>query len=307
MSQTYAPPAPTLNNNKYTVYYLMNNPVILYRILRTLVQQRLIANRLLTGRVDLTGTGAAVFETGEPIMVDDDPEIIDELGEYPLVDGDPAATSLAKSLKRGFGSLVSDENVARNRIDIVNRKLLKMANRIVFHHDALALAAIATAVTQTQAAAAAWNTTGADQFLDILLSDAVIDELNMGYSVDTVVTRPTKWAYLVARLAKINALPRETADNVIATGNIVTVAGKNIMKSTNLPQGVDVMVADSLQLGSIGYERLGGGYFGDPADPLDVEFKKIRLDESDGNKLQARKTGVPMVQEPNAALIVTGV
>lgn len=307
MSQTYSPPTPTLSGGKITVEYLMHNPVILYRLLRTLVQQRLVGNRLLTGRVNLTGSGSAVFETGEPIMVDDDPAVVDELGEYQLVDSEGATTSIATSLKRGFGSLVSDENVARNRIDIVNRKLLKLANRIVFNHDSLMLSAIGTAVTQTQAAAAAWNTAGADQFLDILLSDAKVDELNMGYSVDSVVSTPTKWAYLVSRLAKLGALPRETADNVIATGSIVEVAGKSIMKSTNLPSGVSVMVADSLQLGSIGWEDLGGGYMGDPANPLDIEFKRIRLDESDGWKLQTRKTGVPMVQEPNAAVIVTGV
>lgn len=304
---TYAPPTPVLSGDNITVDYLMNNPVILYRALRTLVQQRMIGARILTGRVNLTGSGSAIFETGESIFADDDAEIVDELGEYPLTDTDRAVASIATSLKRGYASLVSDENVSRNRIDIVQRKLLKLANKLVFGFDALCLSAVGTAVTQTQAAAAAWNTAGAEPFLDVLLSGAKVDELNQGYNVDAIVARPIKWAYLVNLLAKMGALPRETAANVIATGTVVDVAGLSLMKTTNMLPGVDVFVADTTQLGSIGWEDLGGGYLGDPSNPLDIEFKRIRLDESDGYKLQTRKTGVPMVQEPNAATIVTGV
>lgn len=307
MPQTYAPATPVLNANNITVQYLMNNPVILYRALRTLVQQRLVGGRILTGRVNLTGTGSAIFETGESIYADDDADIVDQLGEYPLTNTDDATTSIASSLKRGFADLVADEAVARNRIDVVQRKLIKMANKIVFGFDAICLAAVGSAVTQDQAAAAAWSADGAEPFLDVLLSGATVDSLNQGYSVDTILATPLKWAYLVNVLAKLGALPRETAQNVIATGAIVEVAGLQVMKTTNMPSGTNVMVLDSTMLGSIGWEDLGGGYTGDPSDPLDIEFKRIRLDENDGWKLQARKTGVPMVQEPNAAVIVTGV
>lgn len=304
-NQTYST-NPSLQNGKITVDYLMNNPVILYRILRTLVQQRLVGARLLTGRVDLTGTGSAVFETNESIFTNDDPEIIDQLGEYPLTDTQGATTNIATSLKRGYASLVSDEDVARNRIDVVMRKLIKLSNRLVFKHDAICLSAIGTAVTQTQAAAAAWNTTSADQFLDLLLSGAQVDALNQGYAVNTVVADPIHWARLVASIAKLFAGAYDY-DSILKTGTIVEIAGLAVMKTTNMPSGVNVLVADNTLLGSIGWESLGGGYQGDPSDPLDVEFKRIRKDENDGWKLQARKTGVPMVQEPNAAVIVTGV
>lgn len=304
-NQTYST-NPTLANGQITVDYLMNNPVILYRALRTLVQQRLVASRLLTGRVNLTGTGSAVFETGESIFANDSAEIIDQLGEYPLTDTTGAATSIATSLKRGYASLVSDEDVARNRLDVLQRKLVKLANFIVFGFDSICLSAIGTAVTQTQAAAAAWNAAGADQFLDLLLSGAKVDALNQGYSVDSVVASPDKWARLVASIAKTFAGAMDYQD-ILQNGTILEIAGLSLMKSTNLPSGVTVMVADSKVLGSIGWEALGGGYMGDPSDPTDIESKRIRLDENDGWKIQVRKTGVPMVQEPNSAVIVTGV
>jgi hypothetical protein len=62
------PTIPTLSGQKVTVDWLMNNPVVIYRTLRTLVQQRLIGDKLLTGRVDLTGSGSAVFGVSEGIF-----------------------------------------------------------------------------------------------------------------------------------------------------------------------------------------------------------------------------------------------
>lgn len=304
-NQTYST-NPSLSNGQITVDYLMNNPVIIYRALRTLVQQRLVGGRLLTGRVNLTGTGSAVFETGENIFANDDAEIVDQLGEYPLTSTQGATTSIATSLKRGYKSLISDEDVARNRIDVVQRNLVKLANRIVFGFDAICLSAIGSAVTQTQAATAAWNTTGADQFLDLLLSGAQVDALNQGYNVDTVVATPDKWARLVSSLAKTFAGAMDYSD-ILKNGSILQIAGLSLMKTTNMPSGVSVLVADSTLLGSIGWEDLGGNYMGDPSDPLDIESKRMRLDENDGWAIQVRKVGVPMVQEPNAAVKVTGV
>ncbi|BBH17495.1 hypothetical protein Back2_17820 [Nocardioides baekrokdamisoli] len=297
---------PSLNNGQITVDYLMNNPVILYRLLRTLVQQRLVGGRLLTGRVNLTGTGSVVYETNESIFTNDVPEIIDQLGEYPLTDTTGAVTNIATSLKRGQATLVSDELVARNRMDVLQRKLIKLANFLVFNFDSVTLSAIATAVTQTQGASVAWNAAGADQFLDLLLSGAKVDALNQGYAVDSVAAEPISWARLVASLAKTFAGALDF-EGILRTGTVVEIAGLTLMKTTNLPSGVKVMVADSTQLGSIGWEDLGGGYQGDPSDPTAAEFKRIRKDENDGWKIQGRKTGVPLVQEPNAAVIVTGV
>lgn len=297
---------PTLNGRDLTVDYLMNHPTIVYRLLRTIVEQRLIGGHILTGRVDMTGSGAAVYEVGEPIMVDDDPAEISELAEFPLVDDDGATPALAKSAKRGFGSRIGLETVSRNRLDVVNRKLLKMANRAIFHFDSLVLSAVGSAVTQTQAAAAAWNTSGADQFLDLLLSGAKIDGLNEGYVANTVVAKPEKWARLVGSLAKTFAGAIGTPD-IIASGNVMQVAGLTLLKTTNMPASTDVLVLDSTQLGSIGFENLGGGYQGDPSDPLGVESKVWFRDENDGWQIQVRKTGVPMVQEPGAAVKVTGV
>jgi len=303
----FAPSPATINGQLITVDRLINNPVLIYRLLRTLVQQRLVGDKLLSGRVDLTGSGTAVYEIAESIFADMDDEIVGQLAEYPTSTDQPGTIAVANTVKRGLSTLLSDELIARARVqgpDPVVRKLIKLANRIAFTFDALCLSAVATAVTQTQAATAAWDQAGADPLADILLAAAQVDELNQGYIVDVALARPTAWARVIASAKILNNAPREGSNNLVFTANMVQLGGLKIWKSTNLPSGVNAMVADSQVLGSVARENLGGGYEGDYGD---VESKRIRLEENDGWKIQARKVAVPMVQEPGAAVKITGV
>jgi hypothetical protein len=309
MSQIYAPPAPTATDDTITVSRFVNNPVYIFRTLRGLVEQRMVGGRILSGRVDLTGSGAAIFEVGEGIYANDDSEIVDDLMDYPLTDDTPGDLAVAATEKWGLGTEISDKVIARNRMDIVRRKLLKIANRIAINFDSLVLSAVGSAVTETQAATAAWSAAGANPFLDAMLSEAKIDELDEGFMPDVILCRPVPFARLVAAAKTMDYLPREGGNNVLLTGRVVVIAGLTIIKTNRLPAGVQVMVLDSTQLGAIAYERLGGGYQGDPADPVGVESKVLPLDggQRDGVRINARKVAVPMIQEPRAAVVVTGV
>ncbi|OZE39095.1 hypothetical protein CH278_02090 [Rhodococcus sp. 05-2254-5] len=303
MPTTYPDQGPTINGQRITVDRLMNNPVLIYRMLRTLVEQRLVGDKILSGRVDLTGSGSAIFETGESIYSDRLAERVGDMGEYPLTGDTAGPITQVKTEKWALATEFPDTLVSRNRMDIVSRKLIKLANRLAKQFDETVLSAVASAVTQTQAASAAWNTAGADPFLDALLSGAVIDELNEGFEVDMILARPTQFARLLAAAKILDRLPRE-GEAPVLTGRIQKIAGFTIVKTTNMPPSTTVMCLDSTQLGSIAFEDQGGGYTGS-ADG--VQTKKFRLEHADGQRLQARKVGVPMVQEPNAAIKVTGV
>lgn len=302
----YTPPAPTVDGQTITVSHLVNNPVLVQRTLRGLVNLRLIGGKLLTGRVDMTGSGSAIFEIGESIYATDDAETIDDLMEYPLTDDENADLAVVSAGKYGLATEIPDALIARNRMDVVMRKLTKIANRIVVGFDGRVISAIGSAVTQTQAASAAWNTANADPFLDAMLAGSVVDDLEEGFAVDTLVAKPVAYARLVAQAKIMNALPRES-DNVVLTGRMTQIAGYTILKSNRLPSGVDVMGVDTTALGSIAFERQGGGYEGDAADPNGVESKVIRLEENDGVRIQVRKVAEPVVVEPGAAVKLTGV
>lgn len=302
----YTPPAPTVDGQLITVNHLINSPVLVQRTLRGLVNLRLVGSRLLTGRVDMTGSGSAIFEIGESIYANDEAETIDDLMEYPLTDDGNADLAVVTAGKYGLATDIPDALIARNRMDVVMRKLTKIANRIVVGFDGRVISAVGSAVTQTQAAAAAWNTANADPFLDAMLAGALVDELEEGFVVDTLLAKPTAYARLVAQAKIMNVLPRE-GDNVVLSGRMTQIAGYNIIKTNRLPAGVSVMAADTTALGSIAFERQGGGYQGDAGDPNGVESKVLRLEQNDGVRIQVRKVAEPVVVEPGAAVKLTGV
>lgn len=304
MPTTYPAAPVTINGQTITVDRLVNSPVLVYRILRTLVNQRLVGDKALAGRVDLTGTGSAVYEIAESIFTDLPAERVAALMEYPLTTDTPGTPAVATTDKWGLATEIADEMVARGRMDLVMRKLTKLANQIVFQFDALCLSAIGSAVTQTQPATAAWSAATADPLADILLGAAQIDGRNQGYVVDTVLVKPIGFARLISTSKVIERAPREGEGSILATGNLVKIAGLDIWKSTNLPAGVDAMVIDATALGSVAYENIGGGYDGTPGE---LESKKFRKEGQDGWRIQARKIAVPMVQEPAAAVKITGV
>lgn len=304
MPNVYTPGAPTISGDNLTVNRLVNNPVMIQRALRTLAQQRLVGDKILTGKVDLTGTGAVNYEVSEAIMASSLAERIDDLMEYPNSAEPSSVSQIASAENWGLATMISDKLVARNRIDLVNRKMLKLANRIAFGFDALVISAVASAVTQTSPAVAVWSsTTTADPFADIALAGSVADTLNQGYEIDTVLATPTRWARLISAAKVIERAPRESNDALLLTGRLAQIAGLNVWKTTNMPSGVDVMVLDSRQLGSIGWEDQGGGYLGS-ADG--VQSKRFRMESNDGWKIQARRVGVPVISEPGAAVKITG-
>jgi hypothetical protein len=303
-------PVPTVSGTTITVDWLRNDPRRIYRLLRTLVMQNLVGWRLLTGRVDLTGSGFGIYEVSESIFAALAGSVVRPLSRYPLTSSGVPTLATVKPDKTGLATLISDEDAAHNRIDKVMRELIKIANQLTFQNDALALAAIASLVTKTIAGAGTWDgTTAAKPFQDVLLAAASLEEENPGYMADTVATTPTKFAYAIGSAVAAGQLPRESAENAIQTNiNTIRIANQTWVKTTNMPSGVNAVVLDSRMLGSMAYERLDGGYQGDPADMASgVESKRFREEGVDGVKVQARIVRAPMVQEPNSARIVTGV
>ncbi len=305
----YAPPFPTLDGNgNFTQSWLEHAPQIVLRELRTIAQQHFVLPNVLKGRIDGTGSGAFIVELMESIYADRDPIPVDQLGDYPLVTTTGATTMLAKTVKRGLSAYISDEAIARMRIDEVRRTLVKIGNSLVKVSDTVGMAAIGSAVTQTQAAAGKWDgsTTTPDPLSDVLLAQAQIFSRGQGYKADTFLGTPNAVARLTAQAVKMGVMPRET-NNQFEAGLVKVIGDMQILTSPYLPSGVNGIVLDSTMLGGIGFEVLGGGYVGDPADPWGVESKTWHDDEKDAWKVQARKVAVPIVNEPGAAVIVTGI
>jgi hypothetical protein len=307
MPTTYPPAGPTLSGDLTTISRFLANPTLVARRLRTLAEQRYIADTLLSGRFTVSG-GAVQYETGESIFAPDNPRAVAPGSEYPLTMPGNGTASLAKTVKWGSDALITDEAIKRQLMSPVERAFAKLVNTNVKYVDSVALSAISSAVTQTSASAAAWSTATAAQILDsVLISKANILALNNGFEPDTVVVDDVRLAYAMSKFVQAGWLPREdNGSNPALTGSFPTIAGMRWLSSPNLPTAGTALVLDSTQLGGMADEDLGGpGYVS--AGGVGVEAKTIRDDEEDQWRIRVRRVTVPIVLEPAAAWKVTGV
>lgn len=308
MPYTYPPAAPTMSGDNVTISRFLNNPSLIARRLRTLLEQRYISDALLTGRFSATGSGSIEYETGESIFSGEDPRAVAPGAEYPLVSPATGAASIAKTVNWGQDALISDPSIARRRMDPVNRALIKLTNGNVKYVDSVALSAISTAVTQNTAAAADWSTATAAQILkDVGLAKANILALNQGYDPDTVVLDDINWVNAMVAFVASGYVPRETAtSNPAMTGEFPTILGLRWLASPNVPTANTAYVLDSQQLGGMADEDLGGpGYTS--AGGVGVQVKTMREDDIDSWRVRCRRVTVPIVIEPACAWKITAI
>lgn len=305
MPYTYPPAAPTLSGDVETINRFLQSPTLVSRALRTLAQQRYISDRVLSQRFQVSG-GAVLYETGESIFTADNPRAVAPGSEYPLTTAPTGQASIAKTVKWGQDTKVTDEAITRQLMNPVNRALLKLVNQNVKFIDGIALSAIASSITNTTAVAASWKTaTPAQMLTDVSQAKASILALNQGYDPDTVVLDDATWARAYAGFVSGGFLPREAAAGAVVTGQFAVIDGMTFLPTPNLPTPGTILIVDSKMLGGMADEDLGGPGYANAGAP-GVEGKSIRDDEDDLYRLRMRRVTVPIVQEPAAGFVLTG-
>jgi hypothetical protein len=305
VAYTYPAPAATLSGDVESISRFLNSPTLVARRLRTIAEQRYIADTILTGRFTAEG-GAVLYETGESIFTADNPRAVAPGAEYPLTTAPTGVASIAKTVKWGQDTKVTDESIARQKMQPVNKAFMKLVNQNVKYVDGIALSAITTAVTATASATQGWATASAAQMLaDVAQAKANILALNQGYDPDTVVLDDLHWAYAYAAFVSGGFLPREDSAGAIVTGTFPVIDGMRWLASPNVSSSSTILVLDSTMLGGMADEDLGGpGYAS--AGGVGVQVKTIRDDDNDQWKLRCRRVTVPVVVEPAAARKITG-
>jgi hypothetical protein len=266
MPGTYPAAGPSLTGDLLTISRLLQSPAAIGRRLRDFRDLRFISDQILTQR-----TGVA---------------------------------AVAQIVKWGQKVALTDEEINRSVYagQALNRSLRKVVNTIIKQVDTVTLSAVASAVTATQAASAVWSTTS-NILVDVLNAKAVIVGLNLGYMPDTLLLSDAKYAILMGNDKVTNAWARETTNNPVYTGEVQRLAGLNIIVSPNLPTA-DPWVIDSQQLGGMADERdAAPGY---AVSDMGIEVLSDRITNKDKWDLQGRRKTVPVVQEPGAAVRITG-
>jgi len=314
MPITYPPAPVSLSGDVISISRFLNSPALVMRRLRELVEQRFIADAILTGRFQVQG-GGIIYEQSESIFADRAPLGVRAGGEYPMTGVSTGAAAAASTVKWGEDTFVTDEAIKRLNMNPVDKGLTKLANQVVKTVDSVALSAVASIITLTQAASGTsaaypggqWaNLTApvANILRDVLLAKAKIVALNQGYDPDTLVCDDTMFAIIMSDQIITNALRRESPTSPVYTGNLPEVGNLRILPTSNMPSGNrDAWVLDSVQLGGMADEQLGGpGYTGAVQG---VEAKSMREDKEDRWRLRARRVTVPVVLETQAICKIT--
>lgn len=305
MAITYPPAAPSISGDQLTISTFLRNPALVARRIRALAEQRFIADVILSGRFTAVG-GAIQYEQGESQFSDRAPQVIAPGGEYPLTSVGLGQSQIAKTEKWGQDSLVTDEAIARQNLDPVNRAMTKQVNQLVKTVDSVAMSAVMSSVTQSTAITTKWDTAGATILRDVLTAVAKIRELNEGFEPDTLVVDDITWAIVASDDKIAGARAREDKDNPVYSGIFPIVGGLRMLPTPNLGLPKGALIVDSKQLGGMADEKIGGpGYHS--VDGVGVEAKSIRDDDNDQWKVRARRVTVPVVLEPKAAYKLTGV
>lgn len=304
----YPPAFPTLVGDNFNISRFLERPAFVNRRLRTITDQKFLADFLLPGRIKASG-GAIAYVQGEPIYTDRPAGAVAPGAEYPRALPTTGTALLANVTKWGQDVPLTDEAIGRqdNQMISAERILTKIGNQIIKQVDSLMLLAISTAVTQTQAAVSGWTTGTADPFLDVMNSAAQIYNLTDGFEADTVVVSGSLYARLVANQKVISGLARESTNSVTATGDVKVLAGLTVVQApdSRMPSGMTAFVCDRMQLGSLGYEKIPSPeYAGDPANG--IESWSRRDGERDRWLLRGRRPVVPVIQEPSAVVKITG-
>jgi hypothetical protein len=300
MPGSYPASPPTLSGDLETISRFLQSPTQIRRRLRDYVDLRFVADQILTQRFRTSG-GAALYELSEPFVTDRSVEAVGPGAEYPFANMPTGTAGIASVSKWGQKVRVTDEEIARNVYagQTVDRCLRKVVNSIISQVDGQAMSAVASAVSDTTTATAAWsNASTRTIFQDILLAKAHVYGKNLGYKPDCILVDDAHYAYMMSDTAITNALQRETTSNPIYTGTLELIAGLTIIVS---PSSVAAhpYVLDSSQLGGMADEMDDApGY---AMDQLAVQIKSIRLDANDAWDLQGRRKTVPVVQEPGSA------
>jgi hypothetical protein len=303
------PPAPlSLSGSNLTASYFLSQPSFVARRLREMADLRYVGNNLLRGRANAVGGAVGYEVAGEGIFADAAPEIVAPGAEYSLTTTGAGTPAVAKVAKWGKDSLVTDEDVARRNMDSVGRGLVKLGNSAGLVIDQACGAAIASAVTANGAAGSNWNAANTTILQVIMLAQASIQGQNLGYIPDTLLVSDTVWAYIASNPALANLLARENLNNPVYTGRFQNLAGLDVVHvpAANMPgaDGTKAWVLDTVSLGFIATEDLGGGYLS--AGDL-VESKTMRVDQNDAWRIRARVNFAAAVTDPLAGYAITGV
>lgn len=281
------------------VAFLKNPTLVARRFAEILQAQQFLGLFLLQKRFTITG-GAIGVPINEVIRAVRGAEIIAPGSEYKLTPMSAEEYEFYSAMKEGLATEVTDEQVGRLLRSPIDDAFTFLQTELVFSANDAALGAIASSVTNTVAAGAAW-TTAKQVYKDALRVKALVRRQKLGYAIDTVVLPGELYAEVIPELLDI--LPKDSGQAL--TDEFPTIAGLTWLPDDgdDIP---DPLFLDRRRLGGIAREQIPTPEMVHIGGDTGVEIAAIREGKAEKTRLQARNVHVPIVTDPLAAYYVTG-
>jgi hypothetical protein len=301
---TYPAPAPTISGDVETINRFLNEPTSVNRRVRDISLNRYLTDFIFPGRIEAAG-GAILYEISEGIFLGQGPRGRQPRCPVPPLDRGPRSRRGRRGQEVGRGRPPDRRGHRPAQGDGARAHPAQAVQHDDPKVDSLALAAASAAITMSQTETAAWSSANADPFLDVMLADAQIAALDEGFEPDTLILTDVLYARMVSNQKVINGLARESSNNVTADGEVLSIAGKSIVRTNRMPAGIDRLLIDREQFGALGYENIPSPeYEGDPANGIET-WARRDPQANDQWLIRGRRPVVPIVLEPNAGIEIT--
>jgi hypothetical protein len=168
---------------RVTVNALINNPKVLpERMLRMLDQQFLMEAILRDDGPN--DSGVIEFTIDAPQFLDDEPELIAEGAEIPVLTGSDGTPRAAYTIKTGYGLEITREMKTRNKTSTINRRMVQGRNTMLRSWERRMFAAFDAGAATVQPVGTAWTSSTAIRD-DLALAIETINEARSGIGGST--------------------------------------------------------------------------------------------------------------------------
>lgn len=289
----FPPAAPTITNDILSISAFLNNPAYVQRVVNDLSLQRFMSDMIFGAGPDAP-SGAIQFDqvTTSDLYLTRDVKPIAPGGEYPILTDQLPTPLVAATTKWGGRVHITDEDVRRNRVDVVRRALTKLRNTIVRKVDNVGLATLNAAPILSYAFSGVWTNTATDIFAGLVNAKLLVDTLDMGYTVDTLIINPASVAAMLARSDIRTAFGPTAQEAIVRGADIGEILGLTVYQTNRIAAGSGFL--------------LQRGMVGGIANEVPLNTKTYRQDNSDKVWIQGGRQFVPYVTDPKACIRLSG-
>lgn len=163
---------------RITVNGLIKDPLLIRQRFLKLSAQQFMMEDLLR-KVPGTQSGVVGYEESAPIFASEDPSVVAEGGEIPLITGEDGVPKAAFTVKLGAGIEITRETRDRNRMDKVTQRMRQVRNTFVRAWERRMFDALDASSAPTQTASGAWGTSTTNIRSDVLTALRSVREANL--------------------------------------------------------------------------------------------------------------------------------